>query len=171
METYSSRNNPKLLENAASWTKVGELACEHLQQGVATDINDHLMSPGLLVDAHQEGQNAAAGADISAAPRNLLSFARELHSTARSAADLFNHIKPPAPINISDITRDGLRFSNRYTMAAERKESKKKYFSVHGIRYTLMQDYVEEFLKACVGTDNVYPFLVHFDRTLKSHCG
>mmetsp|Transcript_16411 Transcript_16411/g.26213 ORF Transcript_16411/g.26213 Transcript_16411/m.26213 type:complete len:109 (+) Transcript_16411:522-848(+) len=98
-------------------------------------------------------------------------FMQELHSTARSAADLFNHIKPPAPINISDITRDGLRFSNRYTMAAERKESKKKYFSVHGIRYTLMQDYVEEFLKACVGTDNVYPFLVHFDRTLKSHCG
>mmetsp|Transcript_13784 Transcript_13784/g.19104 ORF Transcript_13784/g.19104 Transcript_13784/m.19104 type:complete len:388 (+) Transcript_13784:214-1377(+) len=167
--TYSSRSSPKLDKNAASWNKVGKLACRDLQQGVIMDINEHLISNGLLIDAYQGGQDAGEGAQMPAAHRNLHSFARELYSTARSAADLFNRIKPPAPINISDITRDGLRFSEKYTTAAEMRGSTKKiYFSIHGIRYTLMQDYVEEFLKACVGTDNVYPFLVHFDRVLKS---
>ena len=148
--TQSSPGDPKL-KDKSRWASFRRAACA-LTPDVANPMDrprvaDILLDPTLL--AADEGGEPLGPADLER-------YVKELHETARSAAALVRHSRSPSVRDAAVAERDGARAAGRVVC--------------FGIRYTLMLDYVEEMLKAALGSDNVYPMLLHLERTTRG-CG
>jgi len=152
VQTPSSREDPKLRENHHKWEILRSLECSlsSSSSSSGSGLNfEQLVSKRFFKDQQPSNNYGAHHPDHPHDQQAIAmedKYAQEMHATARRAAEYLHYIKPPKPIPAKAI----------------RISDDPNVYVMHGIRYTLTQDYVEEFLKAAVGTDNVYPFLTHF---------